>query len=390
MLVYLGSCGAELPQCIFNLLLPGFNLFSGINQLIISILDFLLSVLQLLFGVRQFLLRFSLPIFIFFFAVQIFLIAILIFLFSVLLQVLKSLLSEFFRLRFDSVDGIIQSVIVPIGINGIRPGDSQGNFRIIIDIKRIFQDIVIVFQGSAANSGCSPVAVHVQRCCHAAHDGKRLFHKRIQGILIIFGGNGHRLPQKAVLPVESVSQTLSGVLRHPSASQRHLADGLRQRVKAVNRLLLGCCLSNQVHPDNAFGILHLIHGGKFLHILRAPAVIAYRPDIVHILLVHELLTGRHHVSLRHQKTGKQAGSQCNNRRNGDVPPKRFQNGLAQIGAHCISFHYHSISAIFCGCSFIVTEETVPFFTRITRSAMEVNALLWVMMIMVIPVFRPVS
>ena len=52
--------------------------------------------------------------------------------------------------------------------------------------------------------------------------------------------------------------------------------------------------------------------------------------------------------------------------------------------------YHSISSTGVGLGFSVISATVPFLMRITRSAMGVRALLWVMTMTVTPPLRQLS
>ena len=267
----------------------------------------------------------------------------------------------------------------------------QINFRIVFDIQCFLGDIVIVGNGAAAHRGGPPVHVHIEGGRHIANNGKGLAAHHIQRIRIIVHRNGHDFSQVAVVVAESVRKAFIRPLRHPSALKIHLVHRFGHGVEPVNGVLLRvACGRDQIHIGNPFRCLHTLQFGKLLHIFFCPSVVADGPQIEHVLPVHKLLARCDHVRLGHQQTHKHRRPQRDDGGDGYVSSKGFDNGLAQILAHGVSFHYHSISEISCGCSFRVVETTVPFFTRITLSAIEVRALLWVMMITVMPVFLPVS
>ena len=87
---------------------------------------------------------------------------------------------------------------------------------------------------------------------------------------------------------------------------------------------------------------------------------------------------------------KKAGPQHNDSQDGQISSRRPKDRPERILAERGLAFYHSISSMGMGFSFSSTALTVPFLTRTTRSAIAVRALLWVMMITVIPVSRPVS
>ena len=70
--------------------------------------------------------------------------------------------------------------------------------------------------------------------------------------------------------------------------------------------------------------------------------------------------------------------------NAGLPPFRFKSCLPR------GRHYHSICSTGVGCSLRSMAATVPFLMWMTRSAMGVRAVLWVMTTTVMPSLRQVS
>ena len=368
-----------------------FNFPTAIDQFLSVILQFLLCVFQLGFCIGQFLLGFRFSVFVFSQTIQVFLIAFVVFFFRFCFDFGKTFLCQPLCLRFQGIHGCIQGVIVLVSVDFIVTGDGQIDFGKIVHIEGALGNVIVVFQTAAAYRGGTPVHIHVQRCGNTSNNGEGLIAQAIHRIFVIIGRQRDSLPQHVLSPVESICQTFVIRLRHPTAAKGYLIDILGDGIETVDAIfstLAGFC--DQIRPDRAFSLgdtFQLLH---LVHIFLGPAIAVDQTDIEHILLVGKILPCGNHIRLGHQKAHKQPCTQGNNCSNGRISSEGLDNGLAQISAHGISFHYHSISAIFCGCSFLVTEETVPFLTRITRSAMAVNALLWVMMITVIPVLRPVS
>ena len=375
----------------FDLLSAFFDFPSGVNQLLTIVLQLLLCVFQLSFRIGQFLFGFRLSVFVFFQTVQVFLIAFIIFFFRFCFHFGKTFFCQPLCLRFQGVYGSIQGVIVLVSVDFIVTGDGQIDFGKIVHIEGALGNVIVVFQTAAAYRGGTPVHIHVQRCGNTSNNGEGLIAQAIHRIFVIIGRQRDSLPQHVLSPVESICQTFVIRLRHPTAAQGNLIDILGNGIEAVYAIfpiLAGFC--DQIHPDRAFSLGDTLQLLYLVHILLSPAIAADQTDVEHILLVGKILPRGNHVGFGHQKADKQPRAQSDDRGNGSISSEGLDNGLAQIPAHGISFHHHSISAMFCGCSFCVTEKTVPFLTRITRSAIAVKALLWVMMITVIPVLRPVS
>ena len=78
-------------------------------------------------------------------------------------------------------------------------------------------------------------------------------------------------------------------------------------------------LSHQIQIDKSLCLIHRVHLGNFLHILRIPAIGTHQPQIKHIMFVHKPLSGGDHVRLGHQQTNEHAGAQGDNCHNGKVP-----------------------------------------------------------------------
>ena len=382
----------NLSAGFLDLLSSVFDLFFAVNQLFAVFLQLLFSVFQLLFRIRQLLLRVRLSVFILLYAIQVFLIAIVVFLLGFLLNVQKTLLTQLFRLRLQPVRFRIQKVVIFIGVDSVASIQPQMDLRVIIVVQRRLRHEEIILQRTAANRGCAPVHIHVQGRRHIAHNGKGLLHHLFQGVGVVAVCNGDFGPQYAVIIAETVGKAFVIPLRHPPAPESHLVHTLRDGVEPIHRLLIAALpIGNQVDIIDALSVGNTLQVRELPYIFVGPPVVADHPQVKHILLIHEDLARSHHVRFGHQKTYEQASAQGDNQGNGQISTEGFDYGLAQIFAHGVPAHdYHSISEMFWGCSFIVTDATVPFFTRITRSAMAVKAPLWVIMITVIPVFRPVS
>ena len=189
----------------------------------------------------------------------------------------------------------------------------------------------------------------------------------------------------------AVDQALIRLHRESAAPKRQPVHLLRDRIEPVHRIILfRTGAGNGIDVDNALSIHHALQPRNGIKLLLRPAIGADQAQVKHILRIHIFLARGHHIRFGHQQTHEHTGAQSYDCNDCKIASQGFQNGLQQIFAHRIFLHYHSISAIFWGFSLIFTDVTVPLRTLITRSAMAVSAPLWVMMITVMPVFRPVS
>ena len=294
-------------------------------------------------------------------------------------------------LGFYLLRKVIHCLIVFICVGFVVPGHGDIYPGIVVHVKGIPGYVDIGSHRAVSQGGVIPVHVHKQRRGNIAYNGEGLVVEAFQRFRLVGVCNPELVVQGSSVLEVGICQTFVGGLRHPAFQKIYLIYLLGDGINLVNCLGLGIShRTDDIHIDGPFHIHHL---GKLfyrLRLLQAPAIVIEQGQVVHILSVHIIPGCFHHGNLAGQQSHKQAGTQCNNRHNGNIPAHGFPYGTPQVSSHHVLFHYHSISEILCGCSFRVSDTTVPFFTRITRSAMAVKALLWVMMMMVIPVFLPVS
>ena len=189
----------------------------------------------------------------------------------------------------------------------------------------------------------------------------------------------------------AVHQAFAGIFRHPSAPEGKAVHLLRHGIDPVHQLIgAGAQIHDHIRIHDTF---HMLKARKVLYVIQLllfPAVAVQQPQVEHIAFIHVPLTCGDHITLGHEQANKNGCTKGDDGHDGNIPAQTAADRLGQISAHCIFTHYHSISAIFLGFSLSFTDLMVPLRTWITRSAMSVRAPLWVMMMMVMPVLRPVS
>ena len=265
------------------------------------------------------------------------------------------------------------------------------NLRVVAHIEGIFRHKEVIGNAAAAHRSIASGIVHIQRCAHQTHNGKAILGQLVQGGRGIVVGNHHCLADGVLFVPEAVCQALVGCGGHSALQEHQLVNLAGEGIKAVDgRLRPLLLVHNQIGVKYALCHLHPreLRNGRQLFLV--PSVGAEQTQIEHILRIRIGLAGGHHVHFCGTQAHKDACSQSNDHGDGNIAPQGFDNRPAEIPPHHISPHYHSISAMSIGCSLISMLQTVPFFTRITRSAIAVRALLWVMITTVMPVFLPVS
>ncbi len=128
-------------------------------------------------------------------------------------------------------------------------------------------------------------------------------------------------------------------------------------------------------------------GSESRHIILRKAQGGQEAEVIELLCFQIGPPCKHHVWLAGPQARKKTYPQTYNGQNRQIPPKALAD-LPQ--GRTKQRLYHSISSTGTGRSLISTEVTAPFFTWITRSAMAVRALLWVMIMTVMPFFRLMS
>ena len=153
---------------------------------------------------------------------------------------------------------------------------------------------------------------------------------------------------------------------------------------------LGAVLRNidKVSADGAAGGLHPVQLRKSRHILVGKAEGTDQAEIVQVQFINIGICRLENGWFGNTQSGKKAHAQGNDGEDGEIAPER----TTDTAQHRFPQHrlHHSISSTGVTFAFFSCRSTVPFFTEITRSAIAVNALLWVMMTTVMPVSRLVS
>ena len=146
--------------------------------------------------------------------------------------------------------------------------------------------------------------------------------------------------------MEAFNETFVGCFRHSAATEGNPVNGFRDGEVAVDRILL-CPVhtGDQIQIQHRFCFHHAVQLPDLIQMLRFPAVAVHQAQVKHILLIHKPLPCGNHVCLGHQQADKQAGTKGNDHHDGNISAKGFDDGLPQISAHGVPFHYHSISAI---------------------------------------------
>ena len=248
--------------------------------------------------------------------------------------------------RFDSLCGQLHGIIERIRINVIFTGDYHMNLRIIIRIQRLRRHIEIAGQTAAADGCITPVHVHVQRRGYIAHNCKGFCHECVQCSFFVGFRDLYCCSDDIVRCCKTVCQTLIRFFRHTAAPQNNPVHSLRDFIEAVYRTFPGIShIRNSVQIQDTFCIRNCFQSRNLRCMCLIPTVGADQTQVEHVLLVHILLTRRHHIGFGHQQAHKHTGTQRNDHNDRQITAKRFEYGLLEVFAHCISSHYHSISAI---------------------------------------------
>ncbi len=140
-----------------------------LSQFFPVVVNFLLAVHQLLIGIRKLLFKFHLGIRQLLKAVIILLHAVAVLLLCIPFHGRKPLLGQKFRFRLQCLHGIVQNIVISIGIDLMLPGKGQVDLRIVVHIKGFLRHEEIVGDAAVAHRGIAPVQIHVQRRADNAH-----------------------------------------------------------------------------------------------------------------------------------------------------------------------------------------------------------------------------
>ena len=348
-----GLGGFEKLLGLLQLFLVGLQLFPAIGDFLLRFLQLCLSIGKLLFSIQQLpagILQLLKGIGLLPLIIQNALVVFLLPIQNGLLRLLpggnQALLGIGLQQRLQFLCRLGQGIIVFLGIDGVVPGEHSMNLRVIADVEGFLGDKIVVGDAAAAHGGVAPVGVHIQGGTHQSHHGEGVHRQLVQGGILIIRGDGDGFAQNGFGISESIGQALPRSLRHPSFQQHQLVDALRDGVEPIDRRVLSLVvLHNQVGVKQALGILQPAQLRDRRQLILIPTIGAEQAQVKHILFIGVDLSRGHHVHLCRTQTHKDSSAQGDNHRNGNVAPQGFENRAAQIPAHHIPLHYHSISAI---------------------------------------------
>ena len=270
---------------------------------------------------------------------------------------------------------------VSVGISGGIIGHGEIDLVIGLRVKGFLRHQHKGGDAAAADGSGSPVDVEIQGRCGDACQRILVIPQQIQRVLVVDGGNADGLSNVVSSEVGCIAQTFAAGFRHPSGDQFGMVHIVRQTVRNEDKLTVCGVLPEKFRIPGAVGGLYALQRGKGIHILPGKSQSGEQPEVVEIVCIQIFLPGGQHGGLAHPQTGEEADAQPHNGQNGQKPPQTLPD-LPQGGfQQCC---YHSISSTLMGASLTASLTTMPFFTRMTRSAMAVRALLWVMIITVTP------
>ncbi len=282
--------------------------------------------------------------------------------------------------RLDGVD------LVPVldGVGQGRVVHGEENLVVGLEVEAPLGYVYEPGHAAPAQGAGTPVVVEVVGGPAQAHHGVRPPVEQIPRLLLVALGHGEHRAQHLLREVAGVGQTLVVRLGHPPGGQGRLVQAGGEGVGPEHHLPARLHLREEVGVHRPPGRRHPVQGGEVVHVLLGEAQGGEQPEVVEAVLRQVVQPRGHHGRLAGAQPREEAYAQPHDGQNGQIAPQALPD-LPQGGAQ--KRPYHSISSTGTGRSLISTPVTVPFFTWITRSAMAVRALLWVMMMTVIPFFR---
>ena len=277
--------------------------------------------------------------------------------------------------------------LIRIGIGVGRVFHGQENLVIRLKVKSVLRNVYVPGHTAAADGAGAALKVEVVGGVDQPHD--RIFPavQQLPGVLVVIGGYGQRAPQVLLAKAAQVGQTLARRLRHPACQELGHVDALRQGVGLDDQLLPLVHLRQKVRVYRAPGLSNALQTGKTGHVLLGKAQGGQQPEVKEPLLRQIADPRGGHGGLAGAQPREKAHAQEYNGQDRQVAaqtlPDLPQGALQQR-------LYHSSASTGTGAALISSLVTEPFFTWITRSAMAVRALLWVMMITVMPCRRLMS
>ena len=296
---------------------------------------------------------------------------------------LSPLLGQILHLGFQAIN--LGLIFLGVGVSNIV--NRQINLVIGIKIKAIQRYVHKTCHTAAANGAGSPFIVEVVGGANQAHQGIAVIGHQVQRILIVVGGYRYCHSQIRLGEIAGVADTLIRGLRHPSGHQLCVVYRVRQGTGRNHDFLVFLPLHKEIRIYRAFGRGNSLHLGEGIHVLICKAQSGHELEIIEAVLPEVGHPGGHHIRLGHPQPCKKSHAQPYNGKNRQIAAQTLAD-LPQGGLQ--HRPYHSISSTGTGLVLISSETTIPFFTRITRSAIAVRALLWVIIMTVMPFCRLIS
>ena len=308
-----------LSQALFIFLFTGFQLLLGLIKLTFGGCQLFFAVHELLLCFSQLFLQFQLTLFILTQAIFILGQALVIGILSLLTIVFHSFLGQRLHQGLQGICRSGSSILIFLAIYRIFSFQGNMDFRQIIQLKNFRQYIEAVCQGSISHCRTAPVQIHIQRRIEKAYHSKLPASHAVQRCFFIGQQNLHLSTQDLFGHMVAIQKAFIGVFRHTAGHQSKCIEFLWHSIKPIDRRIFLSQLSHQIQIDKSLCLIHRVHLGNFLHILRIPAIGTHQPQVKHIMFVHKPLSSGDHVRLGHQQTNEHAGAQGDNCHNGKVP-----------------------------------------------------------------------
>ena len=240
-------------------------------------------------------------------------------------------------------------------------------------------------QRTVSQRGGAPVSAHIQGADHGAHYGEGVPR---QSVLV-------PLLQGQFQCISQLQAQLGQQERIHNALIRRLGQAAPDRLKGIEPLRHGTDIDDTVggggvHHAHALHRLHPVRPGQSRQVLVGNAkggddIAVHKSGAVKVVVGGVL-----HIGRRGPQAGQERHRQGGQHQNGQKPAESMPDLPEGVGEQAVFPLYHSISSTGVGCSLSSIFSTFPLLIWITRSAMGVRAVLWVMTTTVMPSCRQVS
>ena len=236
--------------------------------------------------------------------------------------------SAFCQLRDPGLRGVDAGGIL-VGIDlAPRPGQTQIKLRIVVQCKRLRQQIYERRERSAADGGAAALVIDVQNALCNAGDGEFPPGKAVQRVFAVFLRQNDRLAEILLGIQQPVGQTFVRRLRQPAAFEPRQVNLRRQGQKPARLRRAARDGSQRVRALFSLAGLHTCIGGEGLCVRLVKADGADEPEIVHPVRPGIVVQRMYHRGLCQPQAAEKAHAQRDNRRDCQKPGETAAN-LAQ-------------------------------------------------------------